>query len=215
MLWSLKTFILLQALIQLHSIKNAHVERFRDPKTGAGNGTTAEQTRIAFFWITSYHDVPYYYDMSMGSLLGAGASRVDIHIIAPVRSPQIDKYINGSMANKQVIVHIVTVADWIKRIQHTFGVTIPYGTDDQGLGKKLCDFKPLLGALFQDLIPLKVYGYWIYGDNDGLFGSYDNILDYSALRNYDIVAGSSVTANGRQFNAQLGIQSCTGNISSE
>ena len=188
---------------QFHSIEQGDQQGRNETVTGL--------RRTAVFWVFSYGAVPYYFDMSVGSLLGAGASNVDIHIIVPVRSTEIDKYINGSMANKQVIVHIVTPAEWKKRAVQTFGVAIPFETDDPKMSRKMNDFKPTLGLLFQDFIPRKIYAHWIYGDNDGIFGSYDNMFDFSALRNYDVVAGSSVTINGKRFKGQLDIQPCTGN----
>jgi hypothetical protein len=67
------------------------------------------------------------------------------------------------------------------------GINITYPIET--LGRKIADFKPCLGDLFQDLISPREYTYWVYGDSDGFFGSYDRMLDRNALSGYDIVSG--------------------------
>ena len=57
--------------------------------------------------------------------------------------------------------------------------------------RKLADFKPMMGLLFQDLIPPDKYSFWAYSDYDGLFGSFNQIIDFKRLYNYDIVSGVS------------------------
>ena len=50
--------------------------------------------------------------------------------------------------------------------------------------------KPLLGVLFADLLPEK-YGFWMYGDLDGLFGATRDLFTWSRLHDYDYVTGYS------------------------
>lgn len=50
--------------------------------------------------------------------------------------------------------------------------------------------KPLLGVLFEDLLPEK-YGFWMYGDFDGLFGATRDLFTWPRLRDHDYVTGYS------------------------
>ena len=50
--------------------------------------------------------------------------------------------------------------------------------------------KPLLGVLFADLLPEK-YGFWMYGDLDGLFGATRDLFTWSRLHDHDYVTGYS------------------------
>lgn len=49
--------------------------------------------------------------------------------------------------------------------------------------KKLCDFKPTYGYLFEDLIGQ--YSYWGYCDIDTIMGNLDEQLPLSFLNKYD------------------------------
>ena len=69
--------------------------------------------------------------------------------------------------------------------------------------------KPMLGYLFQDFIPYNIYSYWIYGDYDGLYGSYNNMIDYNILLEYDVISGISYPDNNITIFAGTSIR-CTG-----
>ena len=168
--------------------------------------------RIAVMWPFNYADFRDDFDLAVGTLLGSGASNVDIHIIVPTISPSVASYMNGSMRHDQVFVHIVTADDWKKRVETHTGITVPYEMDQKTMGRKTADFKPMLGHIFQDFIPRRIYSYWVYGDCDGLFGSYDNILDYNVVQHYDVIAGSSISTNQSQTKLLMQVQSCTGTI---
>jgi hypothetical protein len=76
------------------------------------------------------------------------------------------------------------------------GINITYPLES--LGRKVADFKPCLGDLFQDLIPVKEYTFWVYGDSDGFFGSYNHMLNYSIVPSYDVVGGQPQPPKGSE-----------------
>ena len=86
-------------------------------------------------------------------------------------------------------------------------ITLPY--DIKTSMKKVADMKPMLGYLFQDFIPFDEYSYWIYGDYDGFFGSYNNMIDYKILHEYDVISGISYADKGITVFAGTSIR-CTG-----
>jgi hypothetical protein len=48
-----------------------------------------------------------------------------------------------------------------------------------------------MGLLFQDLIPSDKYSFWACSDYDGFFGSFNQLLDFKKLYQYDIISGIS------------------------
>ena len=51
---------------------------------------------------------------------------------------------------------------------------------------KLCDFKPLYGLMFNDVI--KEYKFWGYGDIDVIFGDIDQFLPKEKLEKHDVIS---------------------------
>jgi hypothetical protein len=142
--------------------------------------------KIAVLWVFS-GKLPSYWRLTLTTLLSGGSSRVDVHIICDDDINQYIKYIKNSHFENRVFFHRVNHADWKKRVQNKLNFTMNYKLEDHG--RKIADFKPLWGDLFQDFIPTKEYGYWVLGDSDGWFGSYDNIIDYNVLPWYDVISG--------------------------
>lgn len=115
---------------------------------------------------------------------------MDVHILTP-RVPEV--YANHSHRQtrmKQVFFHAVSAQDWNTRVRDKLGVELKY--DFANTHRKLADLKPMMGLLFQDLIPPDVYEFWAYGDSDGLFGSFNKLVDLHALSMYDVVSGFPV-----------------------
>lgn len=50
---------------------------------------------------------------------------------------------------------------------------------------KICDFRPLFGIIFDNI--LKGYDYWAYGDNDVIYGNLNEILEPYFIKNYDVI----------------------------
>ena len=56
-----------------------------------------------------------------------------------------------------------------------------------GTPKKLCDFKPMYGKIFEDY--LKPYDYWAMGDCDVVYGTkFNEFLDFILKSEYDLVS---------------------------
>jgi len=96
-------------------------------------------------------------------------------------------YSRNEQLNEQVFFHIVSSQEWKRRIELYLDVMIDY--DLSLTHRKKADLKPMLGLLFQDLIPPSRYAFWCYGDSDGFFGSFNKLVDASALGRYDVVSG--------------------------
>ena len=144
--------------------------------------------RIALIW-TYTNELPFFFDLAVATLLGAGSDNVDIHVIIPT-VPEIyqnkSSMINALMI-RRVFFHATSPDDWKTRVKDKLGVTLDY--DFSKTHRKIADLKPMLGLLFQDHIPFDDYAYWVYGDNDGFFGSFNHIIDHSVMTQYDVVSG--------------------------
>lgn len=153
------------------------------------HGKLGHARRIALIWtFNARGGLPYYLELSLATLINSGADNVDVHILTPA-IPEI--YTNGSNPNysymRQVYFHTVSAQDWTDRVRDRLGVELKY--DFASTHRKLADLKPMMGFLFQDLIPPEVYDFWAYGDCDGLFGSFNRLLDLHVLSTYDVVSG--------------------------
>lgn len=140
------------------------------------------QKKIAVIWCFT-SGVPFYFELTVATLLNSGADNIDIHVLT--KDPE--NY-NQTMKFPQIFFHQLESNDLTRRIKEHTGVTIDYDFTTSH-HKKIADLKPMLGLLFQDFIPMDIYGYWIYGDTDGLFGSYNALVDYSILPSYDVISG--------------------------
>lgn len=175
--------------------------------TAAYTNNAMPHRRIAVIW-TFNSDLPYYFELSLATLLTSGAELIDIHVLVP-RIP--DLYTNGSNPHyaqmEQVYFHTVSSSDWHARIRKYMNITLPY--DLSTTHRKSADFKPMLAALFPDIIRPHRYSHWIYGDSDGLFGSYDALLDHANLPIYDIISGFPLPTGEVQVLAGSPLR-CTG-----
>lgn len=86
---------------------------------------------------------------------------------------------------------MITWDDWASRIKTHTGIAIEPCTSLTCDYRKFADLKPLMGLLFQDLIPQEKYSHWASGDYDGFFGSFNQLLDFKKLHHYDVVSGIS------------------------
>lgn len=158
-----------------------------EDREGLGANNPLGDRRIAVVW-TFNTELPYYFELSLATLLKGGADAVDVHVIAP-SIPEI--YTNGSNPYyrdmEQVFFHAVSAKEWTARVNATLGVDLKY--DLSRTHRKSADLKPMLGLLFQDLIPESQYAYWVYCDSDGLYGSFNRLIDLSVLSLYDVVSG--------------------------
>ena len=163
--------------------------------------------RIAVLW-TFNRELPATFELSLATLVNAGADMVDVHVLAP-DIPEI--YVNGSNPHyssmQRVFFHTITAQDWRKRVNASLGIELPY--DLGQTHRKTADLKPMMGLLFQDLIPEAEYAFWVYGDSDGLFGSYNRLLDPAVLPYYDVVSGFPVPTGSVQVLAGRPLR-CTG-----
>ena len=153
---------------------------------GAGGGAGG---KVAVLWVFTGEPV-FYWKWTLATLLNGGADNVDVHILLGVESDRLQVYreqLRDFALSDKVVFHSVPPAEWRLRIWQRMGLNITYPLET--LGRKVSDFKPCLGDLFQDLIPAKDYAYWVYGDSDGFFGSYNRMLDRNVLASYDVVSG--------------------------
>lgn len=76
------------------------------------------------------------------------------------------------------VVHFCSFEDIVGRFREKIGddICLPYP-------KKLCDFKPTYGFVFEDLI--SQYEYWAYGDCDTLWGDFEKFLSPLFDAGYD------------------------------
>lgn len=151
----------------------------------------AAGNRLAIMWIFGGNKLPVYFDLAVYSLL-AHEDRLDydIHIITPTPRP---RYSSGkhmwSAYSSRIFFHVCSPDEWQQRISTRTGVSVNYTFATKG--RKIADFKPMLGALFPDIIDPAVYSGWVYGDCDGFFGSYDSVFVPEKLFRYDVVSGRS------------------------
>jgi len=145
--------------------------------------------KIAVLWVSTGEPV-FYWKWTLVTLLNGGADRVDVHMFLGVDAEKLQGYrqqLRDYALSDRVFFHSVRPEDWRDRISQRMGINITYPIET--LGRKIADFKPCLGDLFEDFLPPREYSYWVYGDSDGFFGSYDRMLDRNALASYDVVSG--------------------------
>lgn len=116
--------------------------------------------KVAMFWVLHYA-IPDHFDLAIATLANGGNKHMDLIIIGP---PILsNKFSSGDMLKPpNVIFYEMTPEDWALRIFRRLGVQLNY-TLSKHSGRKLADLKPMMGALFHDLIPIKKYSHWIYG----------------------------------------------------
>jgi len=165
----------------------------RHPHGGAagtrGGGVGAGRGKLAVLWVFT-GEPAFYWKWTLATLLNGGADHVDVHLLMGVDTDKLQSYreqLRDFAQSDKVFFHSVSPAEWRARISRQMGLNITYPLET--LGRKVSDFKPCLGDLFQDFIPPKEYAFWVYGDSDGFFGSYDRLLDRSVLPSYDVVSG--------------------------
>jgi hypothetical protein len=144
--------------------------------------------RVAVVWVFS-SDLPEFLPLSLATLLSHKLSILLDVIILAHKIPGHFKKQKGGFWNR-VYFHEISFQEWTKRIQERLGLNISYSFEVKP--KKIADLKPMLGYLFPDIISPRHYEWWIYGDSDGFFGSYDDVLNYKALFRYDVISGYSV-----------------------
>jgi hypothetical protein len=111
----------------------------------------------------------------------------DIHVHIIVSSPFRFSGFLSPAYKSRVHFHEVSSAMWQQLFSTRLGVNVSYLLENSG--KKLADFKPMLAYLFPDIVSIDRYDYWIYGDFDGIFGSFDDLFDPKYLFRYDILSG--------------------------
>lgn len=152
--------------------------------------------RIAVLWVFT-GALPSYWKWSLATLLNGGSEKLDVHIICGEDPINYNNQIwNEGNISKRVFFHHVTPENWRNRISEKMGINVKYNL--AWCGRKVADFKPALGDLFQDFIPVKDYSWWVYGDSDGFFGSFENIVDGEALKVYDLVGGMTFSPENHQ-----------------
>lgn len=170
--------------------------------------------RIAAIW-TYTTDVSFYFELTVATLINSGADNVDVHVIVPSipeRYQRNEINLNkttGIYAHlyKQIFFHEITTENWIQRVEEKLHIQLDY--DFKNTHRKLADLKPMYGMLLQDLIPMEEYGYWIYGDSDGFFGSYNQLVDSTVLPYYDVISGFPLAPPDVQVLAGTPLR-CTG-----
>jgi hypothetical protein len=154
--------------------------------------------KIAVLWVFT-GEPTFYWKWSLATLLNAGADRINVHMFIGVGPERLDEYrlqLRDYAQADKVLFHSMTPEDWKLRISSKMGINITYPLES--LGRKVADFKPCLGDLFQDLLPVKEYAFWVYGDSDGFFGSYNQMLNYSVVPLYDVVGGQPEPPKGSE-----------------
>ena len=147
--------------------------------------------RVACLWVVpGGSNWPYYFDLTAYTLLVHDMKwRLDLHVLTPVIP---ETYIRGEKSRwpflDRAYFHRVTNEDWQRRVYQYLGVNISYPLNNH---KKVADFKPMYAHLFPDIVT-DVYDYWVYGDYDGFFGSYDSILNYDHIALYEVMSGYSI-----------------------
>ena len=144
---------------------------------------STSRRKIAFFWVIP-GELPYYFEVSILTLLASNPKYIDVHVIVPKIPSQYD---NNTIPS--LYFHPVSSTNWRNRVKKKLHLPINY--DMLAKGKKLADFKPFLGKLFSDFIPEWKYEWWTYGDSDGIYGSFDLFFNYTSFSKYEIVSGYS------------------------
>jgi hypothetical protein len=150
--------------------------------------------RIALVWVFAGDKVSPYFDLSIYTLFAhSDALAFDLHVIsgAPLEQAQTQTQTpEGRMweaHRHRVFFHLCSADEWKRRISSRIGVEIGYSFKNKG--RKVADLKPMLADLFPDIIDATKYAWWVFGDSDGFFGSYDKIFRYKTLFSYDIISG--------------------------
>jgi hypothetical protein len=99
---------------------------------------------------------------------------IDFIIITDNKEPIPNKPVNVKIVYK-TLDDIKTRAS--KKLSFAVNIDYPY---------KLCDFKPVYGFLFPEII--KSYNFWGHGDLDVVYGNIRNFMTDEILNNYDIIS---------------------------
>jgi len=82
---------------------------------------------------------------------------------------------------RNVLFRKCSIEDFMKKVANKLGINV--GLDNL---KKICDFKPVLGSLFEE--ELKGFDYWGYSDTDIIFGRFWRHKGFTPGK-YDIISG--------------------------
>jgi hypothetical protein len=157
---------------------------------GAAAVSLPSPPRIACIWVLpGAANWPYSFDLTVYTLMAHDMRwGLDLHVLTP--DPPAAYLRGGEKARwpfmRDVYFHTVTNSDWHQRIRDRLGQNVSYPLTNT---KKIADFKPMFAHMFPDIIVIGKYDYWVYGDYDGFFGSYDAILNYDVLPLYEVVSG--------------------------
>ena len=163
-----------------------------------GHNDLYYSNRVAILWVFGGVALPSYFDLAVYSLFAHRTDlQFDLHVITGSQVPHsLDSIRMWSPYKDRIFFHVCTTGEWHERISTKIGVSINYTLESKG--RKIADLKPMLADLFPEIVDEKRYGWWVYGDCDGFFGSYDRVFRYDALFNYDVVTGAS-TPIGRSI----------------
>lgn len=96
------------------------------------------------------------------------------------------------------IYKVITLTEWRLLVKNKLGIDVPFTTEWY---YKLCDYKPTLGYLFEDLIdpPSKKYKYWGYCDMDIIWGNITKFAHVFQENYYFIRTSAHITVGMAQF----------------
>lgn len=193
--------VLLTVLVLTTSSEDNSLHSHRQ-KSNGGHLKRHSSKRTAVLWAFTSEILPFHFDLTFATLVNGGADNIDVHIFIPTIP---SRFINSTFHGKQIYFHKMTGNDWKQRIKDKLGLEISYNIEVTA--KKIADLKPMMGLLFSDLIPESVYSFWVFGDSDGFFGSYNRHIDQSALQNYDVITGFPEIHDGAQIFAGTPVRS--------
>lgn len=194
-----KRVVWLLALVAFFSVVYVHIAEKHDDLLASsallrgimGQSDLYYSNRVAILWVFGGFALPSYFDLAVYSLFAHRTDlQFDLHVITGAQVPHsLDSFRMWSPYKDRIFFHVCTAGEWHERISSKIGVSINYTLESKG--RKIADLKPMLADLFPDIVDENRYGWWVYGDCDGFFGSYDRIFRYDALFNYDVVTGAS------------------------
>lgn len=118
-----------------------------------------------------YGNYPWYFRYFMHSCLFSPT--IDFIIITDNKEVISNKPPNVTIINKTLNEIKITAS---QKLGFTVTIDYPY---------KLCDFKPVYGFLFSEII--EQYDFWGHGDIDVVYGNIRNFMTEEILSNYDVI----------------------------
>lgn len=111
---------------------------------------------------------------------------MSLYLYSCSRNPQIDFHFftdcglpNDTYSN--TIFHPCTLRDYLDRVKMTTGLELPEKS------YKLCDVRPFIGKIHEDMIESSNYEWWGFSDIDLVYGDLSDLLKHSCQAHIELI----------------------------